>query len=757
MKHSIVVVLILFCICSCAKNNDDNPLVKKGDTAFARREYTKAANIWTSAHQKNPENIMVMQKLGSVYVKLGRIERAKHFLKKAVEVSPDAVNAHLELARLNILTLDFTEAEATINVLDKQGFEDPELSLLKADVYLMKQQADNAEVNYRKAVIESKDSIKALLKLAIFLKSENRDQEADEIFNIVIANTIENTQLFLLMADYYLLDDKPGLAESSILSAINLEPEEIGLKYYLLNYYITAEKNDNAVFLIKKMLEFHDDELLWMTLADIYLLKHRFQDAEAILDKLNERIKEKNAEFELLKGKFWLYSGKPVFATSHLKNALRLKPGLTNTYYLLGLTHLINGKAKLSENSLLQAIELQPDHHDARLLICQLLYRKKEYQLSIKYLDEFLKLYPEEFTGRLLYGLNFLGMSEYSQAEKQFQKAMKLSLEKQYVAQYYLGFSKEKQKEYDQALQNYSAVLVDHPNFIEVSYRYCLMLVKTGDLKKAREFMDERLASSPESSQLCYLFSKVAGQMQDKTEQEKLLKKAIALPEASGVVYMVLANLYKEQNKFSRALMTLKECTRENPEFEDAWLALSQCYLDGEDIDSALKILEEGLPIFKESPLFQSNLAWLYLESGKELDKALHLAQTAYDKMPDRISVADTLAWAYYHKGIYSQAQWLLNDIEKKAPDNGYIKYHLGMTYYHQGNFGKAKLYLEEVQDTKLAINFYQQITDTLELIEKKSKDSDQNRIEAQGESMIADPQSDTLDQDSIQPSWWQH
>jgi Tfp pilus assembly protein PilF len=68
------------------------------------------------------------------------------------------------------------------------------------------------------------------------------------------------------------------------------------------------------------------------------------------------------------------------------------------------------------------------------------------------------------------------------------------------------------------------------------------------------------------------------------------------------------------------------------------------------------------------------------LETGQNTDVALSLAQTARRGMPNSPSTADTLAWAYFHKGNYSSARSLLEEALKAEPNNPALHYHLGMT-----------------------------------------------------------------------------
>ena len=90
-----------------------------------------------------------------------------------------------------------------------------------------------------------------------------------------------------------------------------------------------------------------------------------------------------------------------------------------------------------------------------------------------------------------------------------------------------------------------------------------------------------------------------------------------------------------------------------------------------------------------------NKLASSLLENGGNADVALSYAQMARSGMPDSPISADTLAWAYYHKGTYGLAVDLLEDAVKKMPQNPTFHYHLGLTYQKTNNRTRAKEHLE--------------------------------------------------------------
>ncbi|MCA1784599.1 MAG: tetratricopeptide repeat protein, partial [Desulfobacteraceae bacterium] len=693
-------------LCGCGSSNDTMSDLEKGNLAFARRDFFTAADILKKAHAKNPDNLALITRLGECYVKLGRPERALIFFEKAGAKAPDDVEIQIRLAQLYLLTWQFHQAKKICGMLEQKQTTHPGYYLLKADISVLDGYPELAESYYRDAVIQSKDSLRALMKLAIFLKSMDREKEAAEILAIVGKNPTPAPGILLLLADYHLLDNDFDTAQTYLQEAVANEPEDLGLRYHLVQFYLAAGKHAKAQTLLETLVEKQDDLFLWMALADVYIMTGQMDEARDLIDRLKQAVPDKVAQFELLQGKYWLYAKKPVFAASHLKTALDLQPGLVNTRYLFGLTHLLNGKIKLAENKLVQTLQLEPDHHDALMRMGQLLYKKKEYGLAINYLDTFIAAYPEDASGYLLKGLNLLGLADYAGAMEQFALALALTVTADtHVPLYYLGLASELSQHYSRALGYYKAAFDARPGLVDVCYRYHLMLMKTGQTGLVQDHTGAVLAGDDHTPLQYYTAASLAGQMDQVRQQIALLEKAIATDPGFGAGYIALAKALRKDNQFNRSIKILKTCTQKNPDYEDAWMALARCSIAGQDPEAALEILEQAHEKLQGSPVFLGNLAWLLLENNKDVNKALNLAQMAYERLPDNIAIADTLGWAYYHKGIYSQAAWLFADILQKAPDNAMVHFHLGMTCYRQGDIDKAVHHLQTAKTAGLAQN----------------------------------------------------
>jgi Flp pilus assembly protein TadD len=104
---------------------------------------------------------------------------------------------------------------------------------------------------------------------------------------------------------------------------------------------------------------------------------------------------------------------------------------------------------------------------------------------------------------------------------------------------------------------------------------------------------------------------------------------------------------------------------------------------------------EQALRINPRFAPAANNLAVLYAEHGGDIDRALSLAQTAREQLPQDPLVADTLGWLYYKKNVNRYAVSLLKEAAAKASDNAVIQYHLGMVYQKNGDKELAKQALQ--------------------------------------------------------------
>jgi Flp pilus assembly protein TadD len=131
-------------------------------------------------------------------------------------------------------------------------------------------------------------------------------------------------------------------------------------------------------------------------------------------------------------------------------------------------------------------------------------------------------------------------------------------------------------------------------------------------------------------------------------------------------------------------------------------------------LDAAREAYRKVLGLEPNFVAAANNLAWLEVEHGGNVDVALGHAQRAKEAAPDHPSVADTLGWIYYHKGVYATALGHLSEAAEKMPDNPTVRFHLGMTHAKMGKKEDARRELERALEINGAFPEAQRARDAL-------------------------------------------
>ena len=216
------------------------------------------------------------------------------------------------------------------------------------------------------------------------------------------------------------------------------------------------------------------------------------------------------------------------------------------------------------------------------------------------------------------------------------------------------------------------------------------------DLADARDHVTSALARTPNSPALLIMLAKIEFTANNVGKAEATLRKALECDPANPEPYGLLAQLYVQQGKLENAKHEFSEIARLQPRSIAAPTLLGVLCYATRDMAGARSWWEAALRVDPSAAAAANNLAWLYAESGTNLDAALELALTARGKMPDQPEINDTLGWVYYKKKMGRTATQYLGLSASKDETNPVYQFHLGMAYAQVGEDGKARRLLEK-------------------------------------------------------------
>ena len=180
----------------------------------------------------------------------------------------------------------------------------------------------------------------------------------------------------------------------------------------------------------------------------------------------------------------------------------------------------------------------------------------------------------------------------------------------------------------------------------------------------------------------------------DRKEAERLFRNVLERDPAYFEAYVALGQLYVVERKLDAALSEFEALATRDPR-PVAPLTFAGVILQaqGKSADARDRF-ERALQVDPTAAVAANNLAWIYAESGGNMDIALQLAQTAHSKLPESAEVNDTLGVIYYKKNLLPHAVQALRAAVDKSPERATYHYHLALALAQSGDAPAARGHL---------------------------------------------------------------
>ncbi|PSR56375.1 transposase [Adhaeribacter arboris] len=374
-------------------------------------------------------------------------------------------------------------------------------------------------------------------------------------------------------------------------------------------------------------------------------------------------------------------------AIQGLQRKLREKPGDLKSKLLLGLAYMqearITGEHPYYYPAALKLIQDVLDHEKSdQVLLYEATVAKATIQLSLHQFAKALETGKEALKindhGAAVYGVLCDANVELGHYEEAIAMADKMtSLRPDLKSYSRVSYLREIYGDMPGAIEAMNlAVSAGFPGLEQTSWVLVTLgslYEKTGDLKNAEAQYNKALGQSPNYAFAISGLGRLAVKNKDYDKAAELFTKAAnILPEFSFQEELV--RLYQHQGNTRKAEATMKELLAGLEEDQEA----------GHVVD-----LE---------------LAHIYLELGKNPDKALTYALKEYKKRPDNIDVCKALAQIYYQKQDFATAaSYLKKATRTNSQDAGLVCLE-GLVKYHLGNQAEGANLIQKA----LAINPYQ-------------------------------------------------
>lgn len=738
--------------------NDAEAHFKMADTLWNLQEYGDALWQYKEASRLAPKNPEWKLKLAQVLFVARDYDGALEQVTSLLEDDPKNIDALLLRGGLKSVKgdidglLEDVDAALAINPQHEAALS------LKAQALGRKGDIAGAEDALRK-LVEAKPNAENHTSLARFLAMIGKNDEALKELEtaITVAETpSQRTGVRLFLTNFYLNQGQNDKAEQVLLQAREDEPGDGNVLLTLARFYYATGKADKAEAMLEEGVKAKPDSVdPLLVLADYHrrigAMDKALQDVDRAiaLDPKSESARLRRAELmvdqkgedasptpeswqivrDVLKenpksilglfteGKFYLLDKKYNEAATSLRRVIDEQPN-ASAHVLLGTAYLAQHQTELARSEFQQALQLDAQNLPARSQLAALYLDANENENAAREAKAALDQSPGDLRVNLIYVEALVRLKRIHDAREALHAvqlpdaaAPEIRLK---VAQLY-----RRTREPQLAQPILAKLHTEDPTNPAVMAEIAQADLDERQPEEALKKVDGWIAEQPDNAALYEMRAKIRlgspDQKPDSVDKaEADLKIAIEKDPKRVESYMTLGKLYRElwkknnsEKTLDDAISTYKKALELQPNTPAIALELAQLCERSGRIDQAKEYYEAVLRVDQDQPGAKNNLAWLLANadnpSAADLDRALQLAQDAKNAMPTDPSVADTLGWIMYKKGIPAAAIGLFKEAIDGYPEGhplrGTVRYHLAKAYDRNGERDRAVSELKRALD----------------------------------------------------------
>lgn len=731
---------------------------------IAQKQFDKAAILVEQALAKNPNDIDSLYLRGDLLALHGDSDKARATYGKILEMRPESIQAHIDIANLDGSFVKFDDARnhilaarkiapSSLQVMQAQAFLDFREGKFKASRDMLQKvllaapnhmpsillmgviqialgSPQQAEQYFIKFIQANPKHIYANQMLASIKLKEGQTDSAIKIINNLLANNPDNTQLLTLAGEVELSNKDFRRAAEHLRKASNLAPKSSPIRTALAISLLGINEKAQAIVELEQANALNSTNIKAGTMLVMTHLREKENDKATRQISLMERQNPNDPAIQNLKGAVFLAKGDLAGARSSFEKALNLKSEYMPALQNLALLDMAEKTTDKSKKRFEIALSKNPKNFELMAELAKLAIFENKPIEAQHWLERARAENPTEPAPALLLGNAYLKFGEK-------QKALLLA-------------------------QNLYAEDSSNPNILALlaqAQNDC------GQKNAALESYNKLAILLPRSPIVKLHIGNLYLLAKNQTEALRAFKKALTLDPGMLAAQTAVVSLLTIQGEYFEASTIAQSIQKQHPDFADGYKLEGDIFMAQNKPLPALKLYDEAfkksasnaivinihqaltlakkydaarlrvndwLRLHPSDLLMRFYLASNYISRNQyalaieQLElilqqspdnivalndlavsyqqikdkRALITAQRAYELQMTNPNVLDTLGWIMLENGDAAQAIKLLKKAIELAPNSPEMRYHLGIALLKYGDKKGAKTELEYILRT---------------------------------------------------------
>jgi putative PEP-CTERM system TPR-repeat lipoprotein len=713
--RSAFVCLALALAVGCAKDPQlsKQEHLKRGDAYAREKKFQEAIVEYRSALQADPKYAEAFVGLGEAYIAIGDIKTALASYTRAADLLPENVDVQVKAGTMYLLRHAYVDAQT---YAERALGRDPKnivALILRANALAGLSQVDQAIKEIQDAIQLDPKRGDLYANLGSIQANQARYKEAEAAFQQAVAVDPTSPRAHSALGQFYWSIRRKDEAEAAFRKAVDLDPNDLLSNRILATFYLASSRAPEAERFLKAVADLSGEINDRLQQADFLALQGKFDEAIAIFKTVAEKqggfgpatTRHAGAEYArgnkaeghrlldevlkrnpldapalLLSARFLARESKPDEALAQAQQAVRADAGLIGAHFFLGQLYQGRGDAKSALLEYQTVVQLNPRATGAQLELSRLSLASGKPADAVAYADAARRMdstHPD-IRIALVRGLLEVGDLKRAEAElKSLEKDFRGSAEvASLIGNLYL-----RKRDIPAARRALEESYRRDPNDINTLSGLIATDLATNQPAAARARVDAAMVRAPKRMDVLMLAARTYAATGDAAKTEALLKQALTVDPSNVDCYGLLGQLYVQQGRLDDGRREFEAMAKRDPRNVGAQTMVGIILNKQGRSEDAIRQYEQLVTDRPEAAVAANNLAWIYVEQLRNLDRALTFATSARQALPTDPGIADTLGWTYYRKDLPMSGLPHLREAVQKEPQNPVYRYHLGATY----------------------------------------------------------------------------
>lgn len=708
--------------CASSPELKAQKFLEQGRKHFARKDYSRAVLEFRNAAQARPRDPEPLYQMALAYLEMNQAQAAVGVLLKAAQLDPHHRATQQKLAEL--MSINYSEevvrqAQQKAEALLQAFPGDPDvLHTLAVTELRLGQDAELVAKRLEEALGQAPQHLKAALMLAAVKIKQQDHTGAEQVLRRVLSQAPQSVEHALAVGTFLVALGKPEEAEKEFRRALTLDANSSAALVALGSLLLQTGRQQEAAECFRKSSQLGEKAFrlvyalfLWQTnqtdaalaelqrlsaqdradrqvrtlLVSAYRRVGRDGEAQGILSEALSR-NPKDADALMQRSEILLAQGKIAEAQQDLLRVLQFQPDSAPAHLLLSRVYGARAQKAGQRQELMEALRLDPHLLAARVELAQALRSNGAPQAALEILDQTPEPQRRQISILAERHQALLALGRDGEVRRSLDESLQQARHPVLLMQD--GLLRFRQKDWSGARKAWREVLSDDWRQGRAVEAIALSYLAEGKRAEALAVVRDYAARQPESAQAQHQLGVWLQRAEDFNGARAALLAARRQDPKSESIALSLARLEMSQQRPQVARGILVELLHANPRSFTVLCELAQLEHSAGRLQESITYYERALAESPEQVAVMNNLAYLLADSGKDLDRALQLAQKAKQMDPENPAVNDTIGWVYYHKGMYATAVEYLQKADAK--NRPLRRYHLGMAYLKIGERQRA-------------------------------------------------------------------